>query len=507
MTVKKDTFNFWFPIDLVKSEKTKDGKKSMRISGIASTNAEDSDGEILIPQGFDLTYFNKSGFLNWNHGAKNSPASIIGEPIQSKVTKDGLYVEGLLYDTPLAREVYDIASVLEASSETGRRLGFSIEGKALEKDEKDPRIIKKAKITGIAITHVPKNPKTLLQILKGEVEDQNDEEEEEDEKNKSLSTDQGSGGVLKKESVEGVGSDRSLTKSEIYEKILSDVTDIDFNIAKEIHNLIKSISTMKKGENASVTMSDIEKAYISLGIKKSENAEEDNSPKYSPFLDEDGIHYRLIEKSEDGEEIFSDDVRYSKEGERFVADGFSKAECEEISEEEAEKYSRLIKSKYSSASPKAAMQEDDDDEEEDNDTEEKSSINKSRVEDNGIMKSISDDLQNLIKVVGDVSQRIEKSEKSIEEIANNPFALGQRKSITRATERFPNNEISKGGESSTLSCSNNRKQVLEVLEKMTFEKGYDDQLGQALTQFESTGFIEKSIQARILKENNILIVQ
>lgn len=162
--MKPERFNFFVPIEL---EKAGNGEK-MKIKGIASTADKDTQGETLIPAGFDLKRFLTQGFLNWNHTSKTDPTSIVGEPTTAKITKDGhLYIEGELYsDSPKAKEVWDLAKVLEKSG-SKRRLGFSIEGVALERDFMNPKIVRKAEITGCAITPTPVNMNTVMEIAKG----------------------------------------------------------------------------------------------------------------------------------------------------------------------------------------------------------------------------------------------------------------------------------------------------------------------------------------------------
>src|SRR5690606_22952186 len=86
----------------------------------------------------------------------------------AKSTKGGgLYVEGTLWkSSPLARDVYDVAEVMEKGSET-RRMGFSIEGIPLEKDPNNEKRILKARITNLAITPAPKNRGTKMELIKG----------------------------------------------------------------------------------------------------------------------------------------------------------------------------------------------------------------------------------------------------------------------------------------------------------------------------------------------------
>jgi len=180
-------FNFWVPVDIEKSGNGND--RVMKIKGIASTGDKDSEGEILEPIGFDLTRFKKSGFFNWNHqakGSKDGAKAIIGEPTEAKILPgQGLYVEGFLYKGhPLAESVYNLAETLETNG-SKRKLGFSIEGRALERDPMNPKRITKALITGIAVTHVPVNTNTYLDLVKGEQKDDFVEYESEEVLHKS----------------------------------------------------------------------------------------------------------------------------------------------------------------------------------------------------------------------------------------------------------------------------------------------------------------------------------
>lgn len=160
-------FNFWLPVDIVKA-KDKNGNEVMKVKGIASTADVDSDGEVLLPIGFKLNRFLKSGLINWNHQGKTSPDKIIGEPTVAKVTSNGdLYIEGFLYpESDLAKSVWKLGETLQKNSKS-RRLGWSIEGKALERDPMNAKRITAAEITGVAITHVPINMSTYVDLVKG----------------------------------------------------------------------------------------------------------------------------------------------------------------------------------------------------------------------------------------------------------------------------------------------------------------------------------------------------
>lgn len=162
-------FNFWIPVNFEKSKNEETGKEEMKIRGIASTSDKDQEGEELIPLGFELDKFIKEGFVNWNHQAKNDPSKIIGEPTLAKVDNMGrLYVEAKLYDNhPLAKSVWELANILQKNN-SSRKLGWSIEGKALERDPINPKRITKAKILGVAVTHLPVNANTILEVVKGQ---------------------------------------------------------------------------------------------------------------------------------------------------------------------------------------------------------------------------------------------------------------------------------------------------------------------------------------------------
>lgn len=161
--------NFFVPIEFEKAKDKKTGEKIMKIRGVASTSDQDSEGEILDPIGFDLSRFLSSGFLNWNHQSKNDASKIIGEPISAFVNSKGeLEVTGVLYNGhPLAESVWNLAETLERNK-SKRRLGFSIEGRATERDIVNPKKINKAILTGLAVTHVPVNTNTYLDLVKGE---------------------------------------------------------------------------------------------------------------------------------------------------------------------------------------------------------------------------------------------------------------------------------------------------------------------------------------------------
>ena len=225
-------FKFFIPIDIIEKGKNKEGKEVMKICGVASTPQLDTDGQYLNPKGFDLSFFKSNGFINWNHLAKKDPAYYIGEPTEgTRITDNNeLWIEAELWaESELAKSVWGLANTLK-KRKSNRKLSYSVEGKILDSN-KDNSNVKKALITSVAITPAPKCPGTWLDIMKGNLYEEDEYEYElkkgnpnggevyiidiTDEKGdriivdkeinikiqKALSTT--SGGILKKEDVEG----------------------------------------------------------------------------------------------------------------------------------------------------------------------------------------------------------------------------------------------------------------------------------------------------------------
>lgn len=169
----EDKFSVFIPIEIEKGGEGDDRYMNMRIKGIASTTkqGEDADGEILEPEGMDLSELLSSGTLNFHHQWTKDPLAIIGEPTRAEIRDGDLYIEGKLYpSSQKARDVYDLAEILEKDS-SNRRLGFSIEGKALKRDPKNKGRILKSKLSAVAITPSPKCKGTRMDIMKGSVSD------------------------------------------------------------------------------------------------------------------------------------------------------------------------------------------------------------------------------------------------------------------------------------------------------------------------------------------------
>jgi len=250
----KDKFNFFIPAEIVKG--TSDDAEEMIIEGDASDDGKDYDGEYLDPSNFDFAPLLETGVINWNHRAKEDPDAIIGEPITAFVTPENKFrIRGKLYkgDTK-AKSVYNKIEVLKKNKST-RQIGWSIEGIATDRDPLNPKRVRKAMITGVALTHCPKNSNTFVNIVKGDYETPYIEPErfcpnctdkllvngkcnscnymEKDMTTTSIAP-------ITLESVE-TDSRKILTKSQVYFEIIKNF-DLDLSKAKEIYNFVLAVN-------------------------------------------------------------------------------------------------------------------------------------------------------------------------------------------------------------------------------------------------------------------------
>lgn len=495
-------FTFYCPVEISKA-KDEEGNEIMRLGGIASTMDEDSDGEFLDPSGFEIEDFQKLGVINWHHQSTKSPATIIGEPSRVEIRKDGFYVECDLYrSSELAREVYDLAQVMQKDSKS-RKLGYSIEGSVIERDEENPKIVKKARITGLAITHMPKNPKTFAEIIKGHTNNDFEEEEDEDDKEeKSLSTT--SGAALVPESVDG-SEKKDLKKGEVYqvvdlpeEKMYDLIFDTFPNItiekAEKVYNMFNEIQDkMAKGE---INNENLTKAMDILGL---------GSVSKSPFFEkakgedlsddevaEEAGKKLFKETTEDEEEDGKDEVKKSKTEE------VKKAKTEDIqgSDElgDLNKGAVLILKKAIEKSESNSILH----------SKAVGQLLKGVLDQNELIKA---QIGNLEKANGDLRSSLEKANAKIQTLGN---LTPTRRSLTKATQVREKESFQKAQDNSgspVLSISRNFKQVLDLVDGMAFAKGgYDEEFAKATISLETSKVIPAYTIQRIKAERGINIV-
>lgn len=178
-----DVFSKFQPgLTLIKSD-----DDTYKIEGIATTEHEDSHGEIIKQDGLDFSYCLKSGCLNYDH--KNEPKYILGAPTEvNRVVHNGkpaTAVKGILYSQK--QIVKDLVENFKVMKDAGgvRKLGFSIEGQVLSRDKKNPNIITRAKVLNISLTHNPANTEATIALVKNILSDMEDKENMPEEINKS----------------------------------------------------------------------------------------------------------------------------------------------------------------------------------------------------------------------------------------------------------------------------------------------------------------------------------
>lgn len=159
-------FRFHVPVSFIEKADLQGNKKRL-IRGICSTDDMDSQQETILQEGLDFAPFLQKGWFNDNHAKETGGA--VGIPLTAQIQslpggRKGWHVEGELLSNRRANEIWDLAQSLERS-ETGRKLGFSVEGSILERDPQNPKKIRKAIVREVAVTRCPVNYHTGLSTL------------------------------------------------------------------------------------------------------------------------------------------------------------------------------------------------------------------------------------------------------------------------------------------------------------------------------------------------------
>ena len=179
-------FQFEVPLDFFEKADEEPGKRR-RIGGIISTESTDRQGETVLADGLDFTDWIKNGWYNDNHSKDTD--GIVGYPDYVKSFKkgdrlpngkqassNGHWAEGYMLGTERANRLWELGKNLQG---TGRRLGFSVEGKILRRvgpktiarKADDGSVewvgnrIAKALVRNVAVTNCPVNTDTGLEIL------------------------------------------------------------------------------------------------------------------------------------------------------------------------------------------------------------------------------------------------------------------------------------------------------------------------------------------------------
>lgn len=163
--LEQDEFTVWSPLSadvIAKAEREGvDVEVQRPIGGWCSTENIDRQDEVVVAKGLDFSEFVAFGYFNDNH--KQDTASVLGYPRVARLEKSRWWTEGnLLVGYPPADRVWELAKALKKSG-APRNLGFSIEGKVLERDGGN-RIVR-AKVRNVAITNAPVNTDCTWGIL------------------------------------------------------------------------------------------------------------------------------------------------------------------------------------------------------------------------------------------------------------------------------------------------------------------------------------------------------
>lgn len=168
-------FQFYMPLRFFQKADAPAGEQR-RIAGVISTESRDHDGEVVLQNGLDFSYFLNKGWYNDNHGQKTH--DVVGYPTAVQTFRKGdrlpdgsvaqhncTWAEGhLIPGYEPAEKIWQLGNSL-AKSGGARALGFSVEGSVKKRQGLGGKTVAKAIVRNVAITHCPKNGDTRLTPL------------------------------------------------------------------------------------------------------------------------------------------------------------------------------------------------------------------------------------------------------------------------------------------------------------------------------------------------------
>lgn len=148
--------------EINKSEQQDDG--TIKVWGYASTEAVDSDGETITAAAMKaaLPDYMKFGAVREMHGK-----SAAGTAIEARVEDDGRTLFGAHIVDPVAVK----------KVQAGVYKGFSVGGKATQRDELNKSIITGLSLIEVSLVDRPANPEAVFTCYKADAADKDDEEE------------------------------------------------------------------------------------------------------------------------------------------------------------------------------------------------------------------------------------------------------------------------------------------------------------------------------------------
>ena len=160
--LEEDEFSVFMPNGLDIVEKAgEDIEETRPIGGWCSTEDLDRQDKVVVAKGLDFSEFVAFGYFNDNH--KQGTAEILEYPRTAMLKGNRWWTEGnLIKGFGPADKVWELAKALRRNS-APRRLGFSIEGKVLERDGSNK--IVRAKVRNVAVTNCPVNTSCTWDIM------------------------------------------------------------------------------------------------------------------------------------------------------------------------------------------------------------------------------------------------------------------------------------------------------------------------------------------------------
>jgi hypothetical protein len=160
--MEEDEFIIFQPGVEIIEKAGEDPEQTRPIGGHCSTENLDRQEEVVVAKGLDFTEFVSFGYFNDNH--KQDTSAVLGYPKMARLENGTRWwTEGnLLVGYPPADRIWELAKSLK-KSRAPRSLGFSIEGKVVQRDSGNR--IMRAKVRNVAITNCPVNTDCSWSIM------------------------------------------------------------------------------------------------------------------------------------------------------------------------------------------------------------------------------------------------------------------------------------------------------------------------------------------------------
>jgi HK97 family phage prohead protease len=150
-------------IKFLASEKADVNDSERSIVHYASTNDIDRDNEIILPEGIDLTNYQKNPQVLWNHMSWSSAITTIGKSLWQKVDGKGLLCKTEFAPTSLGNECFEL---YKGGFLTSWSIGFL--AKEWSDSDNGIRTFTKTEMLEYSAVTIPANPEAIsLNFIKG----------------------------------------------------------------------------------------------------------------------------------------------------------------------------------------------------------------------------------------------------------------------------------------------------------------------------------------------------